>query len=88
MSAPPDLRGRRFGRLTVTGPANESSYGNRRWTCLCECGAVTSKTTAVLLRGDAKSCGCLHRDIAAGVGRRHARVGTTVSRLLDEDWDE
>lgn len=53
-----DLRGNRYGRLTVTG------FGGRRgkvltWVCRCDCGRSVSVRTAALTTGRTKSCGCL-----------------------------
>lgn len=50
-----DLAGRKFGKLTVIGPAPNQ---NRRvtWTCDCECGQSTVCTNA-LRGGTTKSYG-------------------------------
>jgi len=45
----------KFGRLTVL---KQISY--YRIICLCECGKNTNVTYSHLLRGNTKSCGCLH----------------------------
>lgn len=34
----PDLTGQRFGKLVVTGQAESSARGQRRWICKCDCG--------------------------------------------------
>lgn len=52
-----DLRGSRFGMLTVLG------YAGRRgtsimWVCRCDCGKVGTKTGRNLTAGNSKSCGC------------------------------
>lgn len=54
----PDLTGKRFGNLTVIEQI-ESKKHQRRWLCLCDCGAFTSLTSHCLLSGHTKSCGCL-----------------------------
>lgn len=49
-----DLMGRKFGKLTVIKRIN-----TRRWLCECECGNQKEAVTSDLVRGNAKSCGCL-----------------------------
>ena len=73
MSAIRDLVGRRFGRLKVVQPDSErDKYGHMRWTCLCDCGALTLIVLADnLLRGHTKSCGCLQREQAV----KHGHAG-------------
>lgn len=53
-----DLAGRRYGHLTVLGPAE--NIGKRTaWRCLCDCGQETVVKTHHLQCGHTKSCGCL-----------------------------
>lgn len=63
-----DLTGRRFGRLTITGRAENSRGGKTQWHYLCDCGAVGVAAGTNLLRGVTTSCGCY-------------RKGKTISRL-------
>lgn len=63
-----DLCGCRFGRLLVLNQA-ESRMGKdgkpkRRWNCRCDCGNNIIATTQDLRKGDVKSCGCLHDELA------------------------
>lgn len=58
-----DLTGQRFGRLVVLSEA-ESKSGHRRWLCQCDCGATTISHQTSLRSGNAKSCGCLAREVA------------------------
>lgn len=55
-----DLTGKRFGRLTVKHYA-----GNRRWACVCDCGATTNSDSYGIRSGEIKSCGCYSRDLRA-----------------------
>jgi len=55
---PLDLRGQKFGRLTVGALAINDGNG-RRWHCQCDCGKQTIVRTEYLRTGDTKSCGCL-----------------------------
>lgn len=64
MSAKKDLKGQRFGRLTVLweiGP--KEGGGGIEWACRCDCGNMKAATTKQLNAGQIKSCGCLSRDL-------------------------
>ncbi len=55
-----DLTGKRFGRLTVIGPASEDECGTKRaWECRCDCGKIITCSGDYLRRGTTRSCGCL-----------------------------
>lgn len=58
MSRVKDLRGKRFGRLTVIERTDNDKNGRARWLCECDCGTVSVKTGKLLLNGHCKSCGC------------------------------
>lgn len=57
-----DLRGDRYGNLTVIGYLGKKLYGDREynlWECLCICGKITESITSNLRNGQKnKSCGC------------------------------
>lgn len=65
-----DLTGRVCGRLAVIGRA-ESRRNAVYWTCRCECGTVKAVASERLRSGATKSCGCLAREVAASVNRKH-----------------
>ena len=59
---PVDLKGKRFGKLVVTGYVRDENEYIRRWffTCRCDCGAFTRNVPLYqLTRGKHNSCGCL-----------------------------
>lgn len=58
-----DLVGKRFTRLTVISKMGHSKEG-RSWICRCDCGKETTVSTAMLNRGNTKSCGCLAAETA------------------------
>lgn len=59
-----DLTGQRFGKLTVTGPAD--NIGNRTaWLCRCDCGRETVVRTLHLRSGHVSSCGCVEHGLAS-----------------------
>lgn len=53
-----DLRGRKFGRLTVVRLSNPGA-GRARWFCTCECGGFRTTRSDQLQLGGCQSCGCL-----------------------------
>lgn len=66
--------GQRFGKLVVIDPETRMNYPGSPQTyraaqCLCDCGTVTVKQISVLLRGDAKSCGCVIPENRRNFGR-------------------
>jgi hypothetical protein len=58
-----DLTGEKFGRLTVAWPTGIRG-SIILWLSFCECGGRAISAGADLVRGRAKSCGCLSRDLA------------------------
>lgn len=59
-----DLTGRKFGRLTVQGPAGLRGK-HVYWLCLCECGNLKVARGSHLSHGSPISCQCLQRELAA-----------------------
>ncbi len=85
-----DLRGRKFGRLTVQ--SNESTkVGRYLWyLALCDCGTLRTFRGQSLTRGGAKSCGCSRttRPRRIDIGSREvAKFWSRVEiRGADECW--
>lgn len=54
-----NLSGLRFEKLKVLGRPilSKRSVGSTMWTCMCECGRVTTVGRQALLRGATRSCG-------------------------------
>ena len=80
-----DLTGKRFGRLTVEGPADDQPLsGNKCWRCRCECGNTKEYTTTILMSGRVSSCGCYQTE--QRLQRMEDNVfglfnGTNISRI-------
>lgn len=53
-----NLKGKKFGKLTVLQRASNDATKNTRSACLCECGNKTITTSSSLRSGRVKSCGC------------------------------
>ncbi|MHA2033291.1 MAG: hypothetical protein ACW99Q_28300, partial [Candidatus Kariarchaeaceae archaeon] len=59
-----DLTGQKFGRLTVVKRVlPNTTCGNSRWLCQCDCGNQKIICGASLRNNNTKSCGCLHREL-------------------------
>ncbi len=63
-----DLRGKRYGRLTVIERA-----GNK-WRCKCDCGNYVLVQTGHLNAGTSQSCGCWQKELTAKMAYRHGGV--------------
>lgn len=70
-----DLTGQQFGRYTVLRRDTETvKYGGRmpNYICQCACGSpLRSVPRQSLTKGQAKSCGCLHKEIVAAKATKH-----------------
>ncbi|MCI0456921.1 MAG: hypothetical protein L0Z62_08080 [Gemmataceae bacterium] len=64
MPKPLDLTGQQFGRLTVIRPTERRENRKVVWQCTCACGNTAYKRSDVLRRGQARSCGCLSREVS------------------------
>lgn len=71
-----DLRGLRFGMLTVverTSPTCREGRDHqaRHWLCVCDCGGTAIVRRDRLISGHTRSCGCeLPQGLSEAVGRR------------------
>lgn len=70
-----DLKGMKFGMLTVVDRGNNSKEGRARWNCICECGQSTLVMGKNLRNGDTGSCGC-----RIG-GRTHGMSSTRIYKV-------
>lgn len=53
-----DLKGQRFGLLTVVDVAGKTKSGNYKWNCICECGNKFVAVSGKLIKGRTTNCGC------------------------------
>lgn len=80
MTAPLEMIGKKFGRLTVV-----SIYGGRvsgrhpKWKCICDCGNESIKTAPALRQGREPSCGCAAREFQR---QKHDLTGKRFERLI------
>ena len=63
-----DLKGERFGKLTVLELDSFQYNDGRgaRWICQCDCGSTVTVLSGRLVSGQTKSCGCLKNNIERG----------------------
>lgn len=73
-----DLTGMVCGRLTVT-EWNYKKNGVKHWICNCQCGGCSGVAEKSLVKGVTQSCGCIHREWAAEMGRGQKKHGRTHS---------
>jgi len=66
-----DIKGKKFGRLTVLEVAEKSKWGKYYWFCKCKCGNDTKVLGSKLRDGHTKSCGCLRKEQASKNGTKH-----------------
>jgi hypothetical protein len=79
------LVGQRFDRLTVTGRTGANRSRAVEWSCLCDCGNMTTATTGNLRAGHNKSCGCLRRENAYA-GALHRRTHRMSGSPTYNSW--
>lgn len=84
-----DLTGIVFGRWTVLrrGGREEGPKGGSLWCCRCICGTERVVKASSLRSGRSQSCGCLHKEVVASVGRSrktHGRTGTKEYRAWNQ----
>ena len=70
----PIVIGQQFNRLTVIAGPFRKSNGNMDWECRCMCGK-TKRITTGHLTTSTQSCGCLHKERVAIVGRSNMKHG-------------
>jgi hypothetical protein len=87
-----DLTGMRFGRLSVIRRDSQRGHkGYAHFACVCDCGRHSRHRSDHLRDGRARSCGCLHVELASAratthgdtKGRRYSREYACWRSMLD-----
>jgi hypothetical protein len=73
-----DLTGQQCSRLTVLKRAANDRHNKAQWFCACECGDQATIGGANLIKGIARSCGCLRKEVAR---RSRLSHGMSSSRV-------
>lgn len=74
-----DLRGQRFGHLTVVSKSDRRSGSNPVWKCICDCGNTSEVIQENLLSNHTTSCGC--KSSRNSIGTRSRTHGMSNTRL-------
>lgn len=69
-----DMVGKKFGRLTVV-EFDRLEKHKTYWKCACDCGLTVVASGNNLRSGNTKSCGCLHREKVAEMGKANTKHG-------------
>lgn len=78
-----DLMGQRFGRLLIVGRGPNTKTGGAQWVCQCDCGETRINARANLIKGRARSCGCLRRETSREVGLRRRTHGHAIAETAE-----
>lgn len=75
-----NLKGRRFGKLTVLSLVVDKPWKRRRWRCQCDCGNYCTRLESTLVRAKRdrriSSCGCLiKKNLTPGDSARCSKAG-------------
>lgn len=76
-----NLTGKQYGRLTVIKHIGKDKYNNAIWLCQCSCGNIITIRGATLRSGKAKSCGCLHKEMAKQLAKNNITHNMSNTRL-------
>ena len=76
-----DLTGQIFGRWTVQYLLEQrTSNRGKIYHCKCQCGNEKDVPADTLRKGESQSCGCLHKEITAEIGKK-SRIDLTGQRF-------
>ena len=78
MSKKIDLRGQKFGKLTVLREIGRDKHNKVLWLCRCECGNEVIVRGDHLRSGNTTSCGCYHRERLAEASTTHGMRKTRL----------
>jgi hypothetical protein len=76
-----DLKGKKFGRLTVIKRV-ENRGNDIYWLCKCDCGNTKTIFGGSLKRGLTKSCGCLAKEIRAKAITKHGMAKARLDNIF------
>lgn len=76
-----NLRGEKFGRLTVIQKSHVDLSNSWNWICLCDCGKIVTVRGSSLTAGVVKSCGCYKKDIVHEMNRKHLKCYERIYKI-------
>lgn len=78
------LEGQKFGRWTILKKAEKHpKTGSAMWLCRCECGTEKVVSELSLIKGQSKSCGCLHLDKLTTHNKAYTRIYNIWGHMKD-----
>ena len=72
-----DIKGQKFGRLTVLEDVGRDKREEVLWRCICECGNEIVALGGNLRSGHTQSCGCLNKEVCSEVHTTHGLSKTS-----------
>lgn len=75
MSKRLDIKGKKFGRLSVLSDAGNDKFRRRLWLCVCDCGNNKVVAAVDLQCGKTRSCGCAKLERLAVLARTNVTHG-------------
>lgn len=66
-----DLKGQKFGHLTVIEQAGRNKHRSILWRCICDCGNEKIYPSRKLISGRATNCGCKTTEIKSMKASKH-----------------
>lgn len=87
MGAKQDLRGQRFGKLTVIEEAGRAN-GGVVWRCKCDCGNEVSIRANALRMGRSVSCGCYNKEVITKHGSSRTKLHHVWQCIKDRCLNE
>lgn len=77
-----DIKGQRFGRLTVLKPTEERCHGHVMWLCECSCGNKCLVASHSLRHdGGTKSCGCISKETTIRRSITHGMSEASIYKI-------
>ena len=79
-----DMRGRKFGMLTVLERGENVACGNSKfatWVCRCDCGNTVTVRGYCLRNGNTTSCGCKRKTTLSEVSSTHRKSQTRLYKI-------
>jgi hypothetical protein len=74
-----NIKGKKFGRLTVISRAENTAQGQAKWLCRCSCGKKAMVFGSALRNGHTQSCGCFRREVNIKRSTIHGHATNGVS---------
>jgi len=71
----------RFGRLLVSKRAPSEGRKHAKWICFCDCGQITTATSAHIRAGRSTSCGCVRSEMVTKKNTTHGKYFTKTHRV-------